>query len=86
MYMKKALLVIIRLYQSTLSPDHGWFRDRHPYGYCRYHPTCSQYAHDAIDRFGVVRGSWMAARRVARCHPWAEGGIDPVPLEEAVKK
>ena len=46
---------------------------------CRFHPTCSRYAIEAIRSHGAVRGSWLAARRVARCHPWGEGGLDPVP-------
>ena len=46
---------------------------------CRFHPSCSVYAAEAIDRHGVVRGGWMAARRLSRCHPWNEGGFDPVP-------
>jgi putative membrane protein insertion efficiency factor len=47
-------------------------------GGCRYHPSCSQYALDALRTHGAVRGSWMATKRVARCHPWARGGHDPV--------
>jgi putative membrane protein insertion efficiency factor len=47
-------------------------------GGCRYHPSCSQYALDALRMHGPLRGSWMAARRVARCHPWSPGGHDPV--------
>ncbi len=46
---------------------------------CRYYPTCSAYAVDAVMQHGVVYGSWLALRRIARCHPWAEGGVDPVP-------
>ncbi len=46
---------------------------------CRYHPSCSVYAIEAVLLHGIFRGSWLAVRRVARCHPWAEGGFDPVP-------
>lgn len=61
----------IRSYQRFLSPSLG--------KNCRYMPTCSQYAYEAIGRFGVVKGGSMAIKRIARCHPLSEGGYDPVP-------
>jgi uncharacterized protein len=64
-------LALVRAYQVALSP---WLGSN-----CRYHPSCSAYAADALSRFGLLQGSWLAARRVARCHPWCEGGVDPVP-------
>ncbi|MCB1875018.1 MAG: membrane protein insertion efficiency factor YidD [Chromatiales bacterium] len=69
--MRKFLTLLIRAYQLTLSP----FLGQH----CRFHPTCSAYAIEAIERHGAARGSWLALRRISRCHPWHPGGIDPVP-------
>jgi putative membrane protein insertion efficiency factor len=69
--VKKILLVLIRLYQDTFS------RSSPPV--CRFIPSCSQYAYEAIERYGAWRGSWLAVRRLARCHPFCEGGYDPVP-------
>ena len=64
-------LKAIRIYQLIGSP---WLGRQ-----CRYYPTCSSYTAQAIERFGVWRGSWMGARRIGRCHPWHEGGVDLVP-------
>jgi uncharacterized protein len=74
----KVFQFIIRLYQHTLSPDHGWLRGRYPYGYCRYYPSCSQYGYDAIGQHGALRGSWYAILRVLRCNPWAQPRIDKI--------
>lgn len=71
--MKALALFLIRLYQLTLSPLLGTR--------CRYHPTCSVYAQEAIMRYGFFRGALLGARRLIRCHPFHEGGIDPVPWE-----
>ena len=69
--MKRAALAMLRLYKAAISP--------YMPGMCRYEPSCSDYAGQAIERHGAVRGSWMAVRRLARCHPWRKGGYDPVP-------
>lgn len=61
----------IKLYRLTLSP---WFGPA-----CRFTPGCSTYAQEAIDRYGALKGSWLAVRRLARCHPWGGSGYDPVP-------
>ncbi|HBF67691.1 MAG TPA: membrane protein insertion efficiency factor YidD [Candidatus Magasanikbacteria bacterium] len=74
--MKFLFLKLIRFYQRTISPDHGWFRGRFPYGYCKFYPSCSQYAHEAIEKKGVVRGVFLAVWRVLRCNPWGKGGVD----------
>jgi uncharacterized protein len=87
--VRAILLGLIRLYQKTLSPDHGPLRGRFPQGYCRFHPTCSEYGYQAIERYGPLRGGWLALKRIGRCHPWNPGGIDPVPspgLDRGSKK
>jgi putative membrane protein insertion efficiency factor len=76
--MRKFLIALINIYQRTISPDHGWFRARFPHGYCRFHPTCSQYAIDAIEKYGSIKGSWLAIKRIARCNPLTKPGMDPV--------
>ena len=76
--MKQLLIGLIKLYQHTLSPDHGWFSLKYPGGYCRYQPTCSQYAIDSLHQHGVIKGGFLSLARVARCHPWAPVGADPV--------
>jgi uncharacterized protein len=72
--VRAALLGLIRLYQLTLSP---WLGNP-----CRYEPTCSRYAAEAIERHGALRGVWLAAKRLGRCHPWGRSGYDPVPLAD----
>jgi hypothetical protein len=72
----------IYVYQKTLSPDHGPLRIFFRYGVCRFEPTCSSYTHDAVGRFGVLRGLALGVWRVLRCNPWSKGGYDPVPDEQ----
>ncbi len=69
--IRSAMLFLIRGYQLVLSPFIGKS--------CRFHPTCSSYAYEAIERYGPARGAWLGLRRLLRCHPFHEGGIDPVP-------
>ena len=67
----KVMITLIRIYQLGLSPFLGQN--------CRFHPSCSRYAIEAIERHGMIYGVWLTVRRVGRCHPWHEGGNDPVP-------
>jgi putative membrane protein insertion efficiency factor len=77
--MKNFFLSLIRFYQKTFSPDHGPYRKKYPHGYCRFYPSCSQYAYEAVDRFGILKGAWLGLKRVIRCNPFNSGGNDPVP-------
>lgn len=67
------------MYQRTLSPDHGPLAKAFPGGYCRFSPSCSQYAYEAIETHGVVKGIALGSWRIIRCNPWNPGGQDPVP-------
>ena len=70
--MKKVFLFLIRFYQSAISP---YFPAR-----CRFRPTCSAYAYEAVSKYGAVKGGWLALRRILRCHPFYKGNyFDPVP-------
>jgi len=62
---------LLRAYRVIISPMYGQV--------CRYYPSCSAYALEAVETHGALRGTWLAARRLLRCHPWATGGVDPVP-------
>ena len=69
--MKSVLLTLIRFYRSHISPA------RPPC--CRFIPTCSQYALEALEKYGALKGGWLALKRILRCHPFCKGGYDPVP-------
>lgn len=69
--MRQALILLVKAYQLAVSPWLG--------GCCRFHPSCSAYAIEALERHGAWRGTWLALRRIGRCHPGCEGGCDPVP-------
>lgn len=74
--LRKLFVGIIQLYQKSLSPDHGYFKRYYPAGYCRFQPTCSDYAIMAIRKNGVLLGSLRGFYRILRCNPWNQGGLD----------
>ena len=69
--MKRALLWLIRFYRAAISPTHA--------PCCRFTPTCSQYALEAVEKYGALKGGFLALRRILRCNPLCKGGYDPVP-------
>ncbi|MEH6567946.1 MAG: membrane protein insertion efficiency factor YidD [Halioglobus sp.] len=69
--MRRIAIFLIYCYKTAISPFLG--------DHCRFYPNCSTYAQEAIATYGVLKGSWMAAKRLSKCHPWHEGGIDLVP-------
>ncbi len=69
--MKTVLLFLIKLYQYWISPLMA--------PHCRFYPTCSSYAQEAITRYGAIKGGYLAIKRLLKCHPWHPGGVDPVP-------
>ncbi|WOV86380.1 membrane protein insertion efficiency factor YidD [Sporosarcina oncorhynchi] len=72
--MKSILIGIIKIYQKVISPLTP--------PTCRFYPTCSHYGIEALQKHGAVKGSWLAVRRISKCHPFHEGGFDPVPEKE----
>jgi putative membrane protein insertion efficiency factor len=75
--VQRTLIFAIKVYRLTLSPFLG--------RQCRYEPTCSVYAEQALRRFGVRRGAWLAVKRLGRCHPWGGSGYDPVPEPDEIR-
>lgn len=72
--MRTPLILLLRAYRYAVSPFLG--------NHCRFHPSCSEYAETAIRHHGLLRGGWLSIRRLSRCHPWHEGGVDPVPVKQ----
>ena len=77
-YSRYIAIKIIKIYQQTLSFDHGLLKYLFPFGYCRFSPTCSEYAVQAINKYGLIKGGIKAIWRVLRCNPWNKGGWDPL--------
>lgn len=77
--MRNFIIFIISLYQKTLSPDHGYVKVWYPLGYCRYYPSCSEYAKKTYVSLPLYRAFLISVWRVARCTPWSGGGIDLPP-------
>ena len=69
-FMKKLILFLISIYQKI---------SRYTPPVCRFYPTCSEYTRQAIEKYGVLKGGWLGLKRICKCHPWHEGGNDPVP-------
>lgn len=76
--MSKILILIIKLYQRTLSPDHGLLKYKFPYGFCRFYPTCSEYTIQALSKYGLIKGVILSARRIAKCNPFSNPQIDKI--------
>jgi hypothetical protein len=77
-YPRYIVISILKIYQKTFSFDHGFLKVFFPHGYCRFRPTCSDYAVQSIEKFGVIKGGLRAFWRVMRCNPWNKGGWDPI--------
>jgi putative membrane protein insertion efficiency factor len=75
---RRVVVLIIKIYQKTISFDHGFLKIFYPHGFCRFTPTCSQYGVEAVTKHGLLKGGLMTSWRVLRCNPWNKGGFDPV--------
>lgn len=70
--LRKVLLKLIKFYQITISPDHGYFPILRLLGQCRHQPTCSEYTYQMIEKQGAIKGIWLGIKRLSICHPWAK--------------
>ena len=75
--MKRFLISLINLYQKTLSPDHGPLKILHPHGFCKFHPSCSEYTKQSVEKHGVL-GLFYGFIRLLKCNPFSKGGVDLV--------
>jgi uncharacterized protein len=78
-YPRYLVVSLIKLYQKTLSPDHGPLKNVFPYGFCRFKPSCSQYSLEAVRKYGIFKGGYLAIKRIMKCNPFNKGGHDPIP-------
>jgi putative membrane protein insertion efficiency factor len=77
--VKRFVIAAISVYQCLVSPDHSpLLKALFPDGYCRFYPSCSEYSKRSIEKFGLVKGGFLAIRRILRCNPFSKGGVDPV--------
>lgn len=76
--LKKTSLILIRIYQKILSPDHGLIHYIFKTKVCRFQPSCSEYTFEAIKKYGIYYGAWRGLKRIGRCQPWRPGGYDPI--------
>ncbi len=77
-FPRRLVVKLIKIYQKTLSFDHGPLKAAYPHGFCRFYPSCSQYGVEAIEKYGIIKGGLMTSWRILRCNPWSKGGNDPV--------
>jgi len=75
---RRLLVEFIKMYQKTISFDHGFLKIFYPHGFCRFTPSCSEYGAQAITKYGALKGTLLASWRVLRCNPWSKGGYDPL--------
>ena len=73
---RNLIVYLISFYQKTLSPDHGFLKNKYPHGFCRYYPSCSQYSKQAFGKYGIIKGGVLSLWRILRCNPWSRGGED----------
>lgn len=77
-FLRELVVSFIKLYQKTLSFDHGVMKIFYPHGFCRFYPTCSDYSIAAIQKYGILKGGAKSTWRILRCNPWNKGGFDPL--------
>lgn len=74
--MNKPLIYLIKIYQKTLSPDHGWLKVKYPYGFCRFYPSCSEYSIQVLQKHSTIKGIMLSLVRVVKCNPFSRPKIN----------